>query len=30
MGVATLYAAVYAGLFLTGAWWIFRKKALPT
>jgi len=30
VGVATLYAAVYAGIFLLGAWWIFRKKALPT
>jgi len=30
MGLATLYAVAYAGLFLFLAWWIFRRKGLTT
>lgn len=28
--VATLYAAVYAALFLTTSWWVFRNRPLST
>lgn len=28
MGLATLYAAAYAGFFLFTAWWVFRRRSL--